>query len=89
MVNSKSDKVQYQIQNKKIFDWMKNEKQNYLKTLIKGEYEGHCRGISKRLDQTNNIRMRQEIEKRKAAEELKRELVKEMKAQRDSQRQEA
>ena len=29
---------------------MKDEKMRYLKTLLKGESDGHCKGISKRLD---------------------------------------
>ena len=34
----------------KIFDLMKKERRQYIKTLVKGEAEGHCKGIAKRLD---------------------------------------
>jgi hypothetical protein len=34
----------------KIFDQMKKTKHGFLKTLLNGESEGHCRGISKRID---------------------------------------
>ena len=57
---------------------MKEEKVRYLKTLLKGETDGHCKGISKRLDQTTKIRMKQEIEKRRQAWEAKKVIVKAM-----------
>ena len=36
----------------KIFEMMKIEKTQYLKTLVAGENDGHCKGIKKRLDPT-------------------------------------
>jgi len=68
---------------------MKDEKRKYLKTLIKGETEGHCKGISKRLDQTTKIRMKQIVEKSRQAWEAKKEIVKAMQAQREEDRLEA
>ena len=42
----------------KIFDIMKKEKKEYLKTLIKGEDDGHCKGIKQRLDPTIRYRIK-------------------------------
>lgn len=89
IVHTNTGKTQLKEQSQKIFDIMKDEKRKYLKTLLKGESEGHCRGISKRLDQTTKIRMKQEIEKRRQAWEAKKVIVKAMQAQREEQRQEA
>jgi hypothetical protein len=37
---------------------MKKEKKEYLNTLIKGEDEGHCKGIKKRLDPTMRYKIK-------------------------------
>jgi hypothetical protein len=44
---------------------MKREKINYIKTLVKGEDEGHCKGIKKRLDPATKYRLKQEMDKYK------------------------
>ena len=57
-LNTLQGNIKQTIQNKnemkensqKIFDLMKQEKVTYIKTLVKGEDEGHCKGIKKRLD---------------------------------------
>ena len=40
-----------------IFDMMKTEKGKYIKTLIDGEENGHCKGIKQRLDPTIKYRL--------------------------------
>ena len=42
---------------------MKKEKHRYIKTLVRGEDEGHCKGIKKRLDPTIKINLKQEQDK--------------------------
>ena len=42
---------------------MKKEKQDYLNTLMKGEDDGHCKGIKKRLDPTMRYKIKQQIDK--------------------------
>ena len=42
---------------------MKKEKKEYLNTLMKGEDEGHCKGIKKRLDPTMRYKIKQQIDK--------------------------
>ena len=44
---------------------MKVEKQRYLKTLLNGEQNGHCRGISQRIDPTKKYKLQQQIAKHK------------------------
>ena len=72
-------------QSQKIFDMMKKEKHRYIKTLVKGEDDGHCRGIKKRLDPTIKINLKQEQDKyeRNQAERL--EKVQQDKKQRDKE----
>lgn len=51
---------------------MKTEKRKYIKTLVKGETDGHCKGIKKRLDPTIKIQLKQDQDKyeRKQQERL-------------------
>lgn len=37
---------------------MKEEKRNHIRTLTKGEDDGHCKGIRKRLDPTIRYRIK-------------------------------
>jgi hypothetical protein len=37
---------------------MKKEKKDYFRTLTKGEDDGHCKGIRKRLDPTIRYRIK-------------------------------
>jgi len=43
-------KTQMKETSTKLFDKMKKEKNQFLQTLIQGEHEGHCKGISNRMD---------------------------------------
>lgn len=78
IVHTNEAKAELRGHSQKIFDLMKYEKKKYLKTLIKGESEGHCKGISKRFDETAKIRMINEVEKQRQAWEAKKVIVKAM-----------
>ena len=60
---SNKNKVGMKNTSQKIFDMMKKEKHRYIKTLVRGEDEGHCKGIKKRLDPTIKINLKQEQDK--------------------------
>jgi hypothetical protein len=60
---SNKSKVGMKNTSQKIFDMMKKEKHRYIKTLVRGEDDGHCKGIKKRLDPTIKINLKQEQDK--------------------------
>jgi len=70
----------------KIFDLMKREKISYIKTLVKGEDLGHCKGIKKRLDPTTKYRLKQQMEKYKQVQEERMEAIRTMKLKRDKEK---
>jgi hypothetical protein len=41
----------------RIFQMMKGSKNKYIETLLKGENDGHCKGIKRRMDPTVKYRL--------------------------------
>ena len=57
-MNSNQDTQRLKQEAQKIFELMKKEKKEYIRTLTKGEDDGHCKGIRKRLDPTIRYRIK-------------------------------
>ena len=63
----------------KIFTLMKKTKSSFIKTLLEGEDQGHCKGIRKRMDPTTRYRLQQQMQKYKQIQEDRIEEIKAMK----------
>lgn len=50
IVDTNNAKAKLRDARENIFDMVKDVQKKYNKTLLKGESEGHCKGISKRFD---------------------------------------
>ena len=83
---SQSDRESVKEKSQRIFDLMKKEKVAYIQTLVKGEDEGHCKGIKKRIDPTTKYRLKQQMEKYQQIQEERMEQIKAMKDQKDAEK---
>ena len=79
-------RVQMKENSQKIFDMMKKEKIQYIRTLVKGEDNGHCRGIKQRIDPTTKYKIKQQMEKYKQIQEERMEAIRTMKVKRDKEK---
>lgn len=62
---------------------MKDEKKKWMATLVQGEADQHCAGISNRTDRTHLIKMKQTREKYEMIRQENLERIQKEKAQRD------
>lgn len=70
----------------KIFQLMKGSRTGYIKTLLDGEDQGHCKGIKRRMDPTTKYRIQQQISKQQQICEERLEEIRAVKKEKDEQK---